>query len=208
MKTYCSTLLFLLVGFIIHVPLYGQTVLETAATDENLIVETWWIKPFDDEYKLSLFSLNTAEYNYDSEESIFMSYSLLNYNLFKNWGPAVGTRLLPDRAVALSGVQYSFYREEFFVTANVTSEIKRSPDFEVFSIVQYRPRFSEKVKGFFQGQFSFNFNAETHLFSFQQFRLGGDFGLIQTGIALNNFQFENDWEYDFQPGLFFRLEFQ
>ena len=187
---------------------FGQTVFEAASTDENFFVETWWVKPFDPEYKWTLFNLNTAEYNYDLEESILMSYSVVSYDAFKGFGPAVGTRALSDRLVALGGLQYNLYNEKFFVTANFTSEFKGNPDFELFSIIQYRPEFSENIKGFFQGQLSFNFNADAHLLSFQQLRLGTDFGLIQTGVALNQLQSGEDWEYDFQPGLFLRLEFR
>ena len=187
---------------------FSQTIFETASTDENFLAETWWVKPFDPGYTFTLFNLNTAEYNYDLEESLLMSYSVVSFNAFKGFGPAIGKRILPGELAALGGLQYTFYREELFVTANLTSELKEDPDFELFAIVQYRPKFGEKINGFFQGQFSSNFNSDVHLFSFQQLRLGADLGLVQTGVALNLFQSGPEWDDDLQPGLFLRLEFQ
>lgn len=208
MKVFYSILLACFIIIFFKSYSFGQTVIEAASTDENFFLEMWWVKSFDPEYKLTLFNLNTAEYNYDLEESILMSYSVVSYDAFKGFGPAVGTRVLSDRLVALGGLQYNLYNEKFFVTANFTSEFKGNPDFELFSIIQYRPKFGKKIKGFLQGQLSLNFNADMHLLSFQQLRLGTDFGLIQTGLALNQLQSGADWEYDFQPGLFLRLEFQ
>ncbi len=186
----------------------AQNVFETASTKDNFLIESWWVKPFDLEYKFTIFNLSAAEYNYESGQVGFMSYSILNYNVIKGFGPAIGTRLLPDKLVPLGGLQYSFYREKFFLTANFTSEFKAQPDFELFSIIQYRPPITEKLKGFFQGQFSFNFNPDGHLISFQQLRLGADFGLVQSGLAINQFQAGSEWAYDIQAGLFLRFEFQ
>ena len=199
---------FLLFPIVFSFQLQAQTVLESTATNETFIMETWWTKPIDKEYKFVLFNLNTAEYKFDLEEATFMSYSILNVDLFKGFGPVAGTRVLKDRVVGLGGIQYTYFREKVFITANFTSELKKNPDFEFFSLAQYRPEITEKTKGFIQGQFSFNFNSQAHIFSFQQLRLGVDLGLIQTGFALNQFQFERDWLYNIQPGLFLRLEFK
>ncbi|MFV1885087.1 MAG: hypothetical protein ACMZ7B_11410 [Balneola sp.] len=207
MKTLLQLSLTLIILITTRTVSVGQTVFETASTDDNFLIESWWVKPLDPEYKFTLFNLNTAEYNYELEEAILMSYSIISYNAFKGFGPALGTRILPNKLVALGGIQYTFYREKFFVTANFTSEIKDKPDFEFFSIIQYRPKITNKLKGFFQGQFSFNFNSDIHLLSFQQLRLGADLGLAQTGLAVNQFQFGSNWDYDFQPGLFLRFEF-
>lgn len=208
MKTPYAGLPAFIISILLNLQSKAQTVVETAVTDDNLIFETWLAKPFDKAYKFVLFNLNTAEYNFHTEETNFMSYTIVSYDWKKGFGPALGTRLLKDRAVGLGGVQYTFHSEKFFITANFTSEIKSNPDFELFSIVQYRPNLSEKIKGVFQGQFSFNINTEEHLFSFQQLRLGTDLEPVQAGFGLNQFQFGPDWEYDIQPGLFFRLEFK
>ena len=186
----------------------AQNVIEAYLGEDFFNLETWLTKSFDKEYRISLFNLNTAEHNFDAEETTFMSYSIVSYNWLKGFGPAVGTRLLKDRWVALGGPQYTYYTEKFFVTANFTSEFKSNPDFEFFSIIQFRPQITQKIDGFLQGQFSFNFNSEEHLLSFQYVRLGADLGTVQAGLAFNQFQFGSDWEYDLQPGLFLRLEFQ
>ena len=187
---------------------HAQDVVEASIGSEFFNVETWITKPLVKDYKLSIFSLNTAERNLDLDETNFMSYTIVSYDLFKGFGPTLGTRILKDRVVALGGPQYTFYSERFLFTANFTSEFKSNPDFEFFSIIQGRPEVSKKLDGFLQGQFSFNFNNDQHLLSFQYVRIGADFGMIQTGLAFNQFQFGDDLDYDFQPGLFLRLEFK
>ena len=189
-------------------PLKAQEVIETSVGEEFFHVETWITKPLDKDYKLTLFNLNTAEHNLERDQTAFMSYTIVSYDLFKGFGPTLGTRILKDRVVALGGPQYTYYRESFFVTANFTSEFKSDPDFEFFSIIQGRPKITSKLNGFLQGQFSFNFNPDGHLISFQQLRLGADFGLVQSGLAINQFQAGSEWAYDIQAGLFLRFEFQ
>ncbi len=186
----------------------AQDVIELSAGDEFFNVETWITKPLDKDYRYTIFSLNTAEHNREPDQTLFMSYTILSYNWWKGFGPTVGTRLLSDRFVALGGPQYTYYRERFFVTANFTSEFRSNPDFEFFSIVQGRPKITQKLEGFLQGQFSFNFNSDQHLLSFQYVRIGADLGMVQTGVAFNQFQFGDSWEYDLQPGVFLRLEFK
>ena len=203
-----TIIVFILLLVVTSFQIKAQTVLESTVTDETFIMETWWTKSIDKEYKFVLFNLNTAEYNFNLKEATFMSYSILNIDLFKGFGPVVGTRVLKDRVVGLGGFQYTHFREGIFITANFTSELRGNPDFELFSLIQYRPQITEKIKGFTQGQISFNFNSQSHIFSFQQLRLGVDLGLIQTGFALNQFQFGQDWLYNIQPGFFLRLEFK
>ncbi|MBV6647484.1 MAG: hypothetical protein KI790_18645 [Cyclobacteriaceae bacterium] len=208
MKEKLFSLLGTLIFFGLTHQLSAQDVIESSIGEEFFNVETWITKPLTKDYKLSIFSLNTAERNLDLDQTNFMSYTIVSYDLFKGFGPTVGTRILKDRVVALGGPQYTYYSERFLFTANFTSEFKSSPDFEFFSILQGRPKLNEKLDGFLQGQFSFNFNSDQHLLSFQYLRIGADLGMIQTGLAFNQFQFGEDWDYDIQPGLFLRLEFK
>lgn len=204
-----STLLICLISTICCVKKSNaQDVIEASAGEKFFNIETWITKPLDKEYRYTIFSLNTAEHDRELDQTLFMSYTILSYNWWKGVGPTVGTRLLSNRVVALGGPQYTFYRERFFATANFTSEFRSNPDFEFFSIIQGRPKLSEKVNGFLQGQFSFNFNSDEHLLSFQYVRVGADLGVVQTGFALNQFQFGENWDYEIRPGIFLRLAFK
>ncbi|MEL7119750.1 MAG: hypothetical protein AAFO07_09925 [Bacteroidota bacterium] len=185
-----------------------QTVLESSLTDDRFTVETWWTKPIDKQYKFVLFNLNTAEYLFDLDQSQFMSYSVLNIDVWKGLGPVIGTRILQDKVAGLVGIQYTFFSQTVFITTNFTTETKSNPDFEFYTLAQYRPKLSRLLNGFIQTQLSFNFNANQHLFSFQQIRLGPDFKTYQFGLAINQFQLGSNWENEVHPGIFFRLEFQ
>ena len=127
-----TIIVFILLLVVTSFQIKAQTVLESTVTDETFIMETWWTKSIDKEYKFVLFNLNTAEYNFNLKEATFMSYSILNIDLFKGFGPVVGTRVLKDRVVGLGGFQYTHFREGIFITANFTSELRGNPDFELF----------------------------------------------------------------------------
>lgn len=107
----------LLVGLLIAITCIrtanGQDVIEASIGEEFLNVETWITKPLDKDYKWNIFSLNTAERNLELDQTNFMSYTIVSYDLFKGFGPTVGTRILKDRVVALGGPQYTFYSERF-----------------------------------------------------------------------------------------------
>lgn len=184
----------------------AQFVIEPFVSDENLILESWYFNTIDKSKRLSIFSLNEANYNYDSESTSFLSYGVVGFDLIKGLGPVAGWRFSQYSSAALAGLQYGFYRENFFAILILNSELKKDPNLEFYSIIQYRRQLSEKLKAFSQLQISKNFTTDNHSFSLYRLRLGVDLGKVQTGIGLEQTMLGEDFDYELAPGLFLRLE--
>ena len=185
---------------------FSQFVIEPFVSNDQLILESWYFNTIDESKRLSVFALNESIYDYDTESSSLLSFGMFGYDWIKGFGPIAGWRLSEQSSAALGGLQYGFYRENFFLITYLNSELKSDPNFEFYTITQFRPQLSEKLKGFGQLQISKNFNTDIHTFSLYRLRLGADLGKIQTGLGLDQTFFGEDWESDIAPGFFVRLE--
>ena len=185
---------------------FSQFVVEPFVGDDNIVIESWFFKTIDEKGKFNVFNLNEAIYDFDTETTSFLSYAVFGYDLKKGFGPALGWRFTEPDGAALGGVQYAYYQENFFITANLTSEFRKNPNIELYSIIQYRKKINDKLAAFSQLQFSTIFRDESHNFSFQRLRLGVDFGKFQTGLGLNQTQFGRNFDYSADPGIFLRME--
>ena len=184
----------------------AQFILEPFVGNDDFILESWYYNSINESKSLSIFSLNEARHNFETESNSFLSYGVLGYDWKKGFGPIIGWRISPYSAAALAGFQYGIYRENFFIILNLNSELKKDPNLEMYSIIQYRKPITEKFKAFSQLQISKNFTVDNHSFSLYRFRLGADLGKIQTGIGLEQTMSGKNWSYDIQPGFFVRLE--
>lgn len=203
-----STVLFVfsLFFFITAFESKAQFVLEPFVSEESLILESWYFNTIDESQRLSIFNLNEAKYTFETNESSVFSYGIMGYNLAGGFGPMAGWRVTNYSAAALAGLQYGFYRENFLAYVVLNSELKQNPNMEFYTLIQYRPKLTEKLKGFSQLQTSTNFTADGHAFSLYRLRLGVDFGKIQTGIGLEHTMAGPEWERATGPGFFVRLE--
>ncbi|MBP2831094.1 hypothetical protein J8281_02740 [Aquimarina sp. U1-2] len=186
---------------------YAQTTLEAFTTADNLTLEGWFFKPLNEDYKLTLFSLNEAIVEYNTEETTFVSYNVIGHNVWKGFGPVVGARILEGRGSALAGIQWAKASEKFLITTNFTTEVRDNPFYELYILAQYKFPIDEKISFFSQLQNSTNFNNDRHDFSFQRLRVGISWKKYQVGAGLNTFQFGDDWDFEIDPGIFVRVEF-
>ncbi|WP_422083656.1 hypothetical protein [Ulvibacterium sp.] len=185
----------------------AQTTIETFAGTDELIIEAWFFKPLSRDYKFTIFSLNDAVIEYDTEEAEFVSYTIIGYDVWKGFGPVSGGRVFDGRASALAGIQWANTGERFLITTNITTEIRDAPFYEWYLLAQYRFPLNEKLNFFGQLQNSTNFNSDSHLFTFQRLRVGAGLKKFQFGLGLNTYQFGNGWDFEIDPGVFLRLEF-
>ena len=201
-----KSILLSVLGLVISQQSFSQYVLEPFVSDDNMILESWYYNTITESKRLSLFNLNEVNYNYDTESSSLLSYGVLGYDLAKGFGPIVGWRLSALSSATLAGVQYGLYRENFFAFFYLNSELKNNPNFEFYTITQYRPQITDRFKGFGQLQISKNFNEDMHTYSLYRLRLGADLGKIQTGVGVDQTFAGGDWESNIAPGVFLRLE--
>ena len=115
---------------------FAQFVLEPFVSTDELILESWYFNTIDENKRLSIFNLNEAKYDFDSESSSVLSYGILGYDLGKGFGPMTGWRVTSYSAAALLGLQYGHYRENFLAFFTVNSEVKDDPNFEFYSLLQ------------------------------------------------------------------------
>jgi hypothetical protein len=184
----------------------AQFVAEPFVNDDDFILETWYFNTIDEGKRFSIFNLNEAKYSFETEASSLLSYGLVGYDWVKGFGPVVGWRINPYAAAALAGIQYGYYREHFLAYATLNTELKIDPNFEFYTLLQYRPQLTEKLKAFSQLQISKNFNSDNHTFSLYRLRLGLDLKKFQTGLGLEQTFAGADWGHSIAPGLFFRME--
>ncbi|OSY87659.1 hypothetical protein WH52_09480 [Tenacibaculum holothuriorum] len=203
------TILILIITTFFTIKLNAQSNLKVTTNADDLEIGLTLFKPLTQDYKLTLFSLNEAGYSYDNNKTEFMTYNIISYDVYKGIAPTIGTRFIKqefvDKAVLLGGLGYTYAKEKFFMTTVFTSEFQNNPDYEFFITSQYRPKLTEKLIGYFEFESSMNFNSQSHLFSFQKFRLGVDFKKLQAGFSLDNYQYGKNWEYEFKPGVFVQL---
>ena len=185
---------------------HAQFVVEPFVSADEFILESWYFNTIDKHKRVSIFNLNEAKYNFDSEQSALLSYGLVGYDLFKGFGPVAGWRINQYAAAALAGIQYGFYRKSFLAFTTVNVELKDNPNYEFYALLQFRPQLTEKLKGFSQFQISKNFNSEDHTFSLYRLRLGLDLGQFQTGLGIEQTLAGSDWDHTIAPGIFFRME--
>lgn len=184
----------------------AQFVAEPFVSSDEFILETWYFNTIDKNKRFSIFSLNEAKYNFDTEDTALLSYGLVGFDWIKGFGPVTGWRINNYGAAALAGLQYGYYRKNFLAYTTLNSELKSNPNYEFYALIQYRPQLSEKLKGFSQLQISNNFNSDDHVFSMYRLRVGLDLGKFQTGIGLESTFNGSDWNSNIAPGLFFRME--
>lgn len=186
---------------------FAQTTLEAFTTPDNLTLEGWFFKPLTEDYKLTLFSLNEAILAYDTEETTFVSYNVIGYDVWKGFGPVIGARILEGRGSALAGIQWAKASKKFLITANLTTEIRDNPFYELYFLAQYKFPINDKIGFFSQLQNSTNFTDNGHDFSFQRLRAGISWKTYQVGAGLNTFQYGEDFDFEIDPGIFIRVEF-
>jgi hypothetical protein len=83
---------------------HAQFVVEPFVSTDEFIMETWFFKTIDESKRFSIFSLNEAKYNFESEDTSLLSYGLVGFDWLKGFGPVTGWRINNYNAAALAGL--------------------------------------------------------------------------------------------------------
>ena len=197
----------LLFGISFQSHITAQTTIENFTGTDEMVVEAWFFKGITEDYRFNIFSLNEVVHNYDSEENIFLSYTVFGYDVWKGFGPLLGARLVEGRSSGLAGIQYAKGGDRFLLTTNFSAEIRENPFLERYLLTQYRFPLTDQLNFFGQFQNSTNFNEDAHSFSLQRLRVGLSWKKLQFGVGLNSYQFGDNWDFDSNQGGIARLEF-
>ncbi len=206
LKSIVKSVLFLTLLIVSQRQAQAQFVLEPFVSNDDFILESWYFKTIDESKRFSVFALNEAKFNFDTDQSTVLSYGLVGFDWKGGFGPVTGWRASENGTAALAGFQYGVYRENFLAYMTVNREVKSDPNYEFYSLIQYRKPINEKLKGFSQLQISKNFQDNNHTFSLYRLRLGLDLGKFQTGIGIEQNMIGEGWDHKINAGLFVRME--
>lgn len=171
-----------------------------------------WYKPVDTKEKITLFNSTTATAGYaEKARNTYEIYQVGIYNLTKTWGLAGGGRFTAGEFIPLVALSYqkatpTLYLNVFPSVQYVPST--RTASYSLFGLLFYRPKINETWKLFNQFTFEPLFNANEHIYSYQQLRVGLEYkALFQFGLGANFEQTGINFAFRQNYGLFIRKEF-
>ncbi len=170
------------------------------------------IKPLDAHHKWDFFNLAVFDSHYSDDDKIFnesVIQSYVAYNIVNGFGIGMGGVF--NSAVGASAhavTQFVKGGKDYLVVIFSAAHIKKNPDFEIFSQIQYRPRLSETTSLFTQALLlASSKEFKSHNRSFVQLRLGLDNNKgLQCGLAYGYNEYGPFRESKGTIGLFLRTE--
>ncbi len=169
----------------------AQVPVEILAGHRQLQHEFFLFKDLDTKQRASLFSMARFAVDYQDEaaNSSFIS-SQLTYNLSSSWGLSAGANYADGDFAPIVALSYTYIspKEDLFLNIFPTFIIEEELSYELFGLLFYTPRLSEKYSLFSQLLFGVNLNRgfNQHQYSYQQMRLGvGYKDWFQVGLGLD-----------------------
>ncbi|MFV1883414.1 MAG: hypothetical protein ACMZ7B_02875 [Balneola sp.] len=180
---------------------------ELMAGTENLFVDVQWLKQFEQEPEISLFSRTRATDDYENNVNLF-SGVYLSYTSTSSFGGTVVGRMSSSGSGLDTGVHFFKGGPVFLIYALASLSLVNNSGFNWFSITRFTPKINDSLNGFAGLELFSSFNLEEHQFSTQRVRAGLEKNLFQFGFALNLSQSGDSFtSIETNPGIFFRTEF-
>ncbi len=176
---------------------------------ERIFIDAQYLKFFDDDRKLSLFSRARATTEYDNQDNTnLFTGAYLNYTTSSGIGGTVLGRISSFSSGVDVGIHYFKANKKIMVYALPSINLNSDLLYSWFSIFRYTPQIKDDWKAYTSLELFSAFNKDGHLSSVQRIRIGADKSGFQFGLALNlseqNRNFENT---DVNPGIFLRKLF-
>jgi len=164
-------------------------------------------KNFSETSRIGLFHLNTVQFGMKDEKyNSFILQDQLYIETFKNLRLAGGVVYSPGGFNATAGLQYIYGGRKFFFLFAPRIDIERDPSYDIFTIIQYKPQISEKVKLFTRIQTLNLFHSGDNIKSYQWMRLGLEIKGMQFGLGLNLDEYGPNPSVETSVGVFIRKE--
>jgi hypothetical protein len=175
-------------------------------------VEFHWYKNFDAKGKFELFNYTSFAVDYkDRDKNSYSIYQVLTYYLHKDWGIAGGGTYSDAEFLPQIALSYQIIKDHFYL--NLFPSVEYSPrekhhNYDLFGLVFWKPKISEKWRMYHQFTFESNLNNDwKHQYSYQQLRIGLEYHkFFQFGLAVNYDQSNENFESQSNYGLFIRRE--
>jgi len=145
-----------------------------------------------------------AEYG-ASPKNEFVISSFFSYSLGKGFSVGVGGEIQPPGANFIFGAQYVYASQQWLLVFFPSVTLQPASQFAQLSLLEFRPRISQKIRGYFRAQVLVSTNFITYDRGYQQLRLGVQIKQLQLGLAANFDQFAANTRTTTNYGIFTRL---
>lgn len=173
---------------------------------ERLFMDAQYLKFFDTNNRLSLFSRARATTEYTEQKTDLFTGAYLNYTTKSGFGGTVLGRISSMSSGIDAGIHYFKATKTFMFYALPSININDELLYSWFSILRYTPELKADWKLYSSLELFTAFGQVGYLSSVQRLRLGIDKNGYQFGLAvnLNESRFS---DVDINPGVFFRKQF-
>lgn len=186
---------------------YAQSI-EIMPGTKRLFADVQWLKPFDQQYRWTLFSRTRATTDYSGENPNIFSGVYLNYTTTSGIGATILGRIATGSSGTDVGIHFFKAREQLLIYALASVELRNQLAYSWFSILRFTPSINENWKWYSSLELYSYFFKGSHVASVQRLRLGADYQGYQFGLALNLSGTGSKYEQtDTNPGLFLRKQF-
>jgi len=186
--------------------LKGQS-LELMAGNQRVFVDVQWLKPFDKEFRWTLFSRTRATVDYENNTDLF-SGAYLNYTTKSGIGASLVGRIGAAGAGSDIGIHIFKANDTWTLFGLASISLQKELQYSWFSILRFTPELNENWRFFSSLELFSVFNEAGHAFSVQRVRLGFSRSEYSFGLANNLSEFGPDFgNPDNNFGVFLRKNF-
>ena len=177
--------LFLAIFFSLARPLFAQPIpIELMAGNKFMSFDLSFSKSFFENSKLGFFHMNTLQVDYDERaNNSFILQDLLTCKVVKNLKIVGGAFYGMPGFNPTLGLQYNIVSKSTFFLFAPRINIITEPSYDFMTIFQYKLQLNEKAILVTRLKMLNIFDANSHIKSYQWFRLGLETNGIQFGLA-------------------------
>lgn len=179
---------------------------ELMAGTKHIFIDAQYLKFFDEQNRVSLFSRARATAQYDEQRTVLFTGAYLNYTTKSGFGGTILGRISSTNSGVDAGIHYFKVTKNFMIYALPSISLSDELLYSWFSILRFTPTLKNDWKLYSSLELFSAFGQIGHLSSVQRVRLGLDRKGYQFGLAvnLNESRFS---ETDVNPGVFIRKQF-
>lgn len=173
---------------------------------ERIFIDAQYLKFFDEQNRVSLFSRARATAQYDEQRTDLFTGAYLNYTTKSGFGGTILARISSTNSGVDAGIHYFKATKNFMIYALPSINLSDELLYSWFSILRFTPNLKNDWKLYSSLELFSALGQIGHLSSVQRVRLGLErsgyqFGL---GVNLNESRFSDT---DVNPGVFVRKQF-
>ena len=173
---------------------------------KRVFIDAQYLKFFDAENRISLFSRARATAEYNEQKTDLFTGAYLNYTTESGFGGTILGRISSNNSGIDAGIHYFKATKTLLIYVLPSINLNDELLYSWFSILRYTPELKQDWKLYLSLELFSAFGQVGHLSSVQRLRLGVDKNGYQFGLAINinESRFSDS---DVNPGVFLRKKF-